>query len=106
MDLPRLVYRCPGPHVGPSKATYGAELVSTEEEHSAALAAGWFDSLPEAVDAFFAPPPPPTEPAPVDDDVPPTREELEAKAAELGIKVDGRWSDRRLMSELTKALEG
>lgn len=40
------------------------------------------------------------------DDSPPTREELEAKAAELGVKVDKRWGDRRLMVELTKALEG
>lgn len=40
------------------------------------------------------------------DDSPPTREELEAKAVELGVKVDKRWGDRRLMVELTKALEG
>lgn len=40
------------------------------------------------------------------DDSPPTREELEAKAEELGVKVDKRWGDRRLMVELTKALEG
>ena len=40
------------------------------------------------------------------DESPPTREELEAKAAELGVKVDKRWGDRRLMVELTKALEG
>lgn len=45
-------------------------------------------------------------PEDVSDDAPPTRAELEAKAAELGLKVDGRWSDRRLMAELTKALEG
>ncbi len=40
------------------------------------------------------------------DESPPTREELEAKAEELGVKVDKRWGDRRLMVELTKALEG
>lgn len=40
------------------------------------------------------------------DDSAPTREELEAKAVELGVKVDKRWGDRRLMVELTKALEG
>ena len=54
--------------------------------------------------APVAAPEPPSED--VTDDVPPTRAELEAKAAELGLKVDGRWSDRRLMAELTKALEG
>jgi len=45
-------------------------------------------------------------PEPAAEDVTPTREELEAKAVELGVKVDKRWGDRRLMVELTKALEG
>lgn len=39
------------------------------------------------------------------DDSPPTRAELEAHAADIGLKVDGRWSDKRLMTELAKALE-
>ena len=32
----------------------------------------------------------------VADDAPPTREELEAKATELGIKFDGRTKDKKL----------
>ena len=32
----------------------------------------------------------------VTDDAPPTREELEAKATELGIKFDGRTKDKKL----------
>ncbi len=39
------------------------------------------------------------------DDSAPTREELEAHAADIGLRVDGRWSDKRLMAELAKALE-
>lgn len=39
------------------------------------------------------------------DESPPTREELEAKAVELGVKVDKRWGDKRLMQEVVKALE-
>lgn len=39
------------------------------------------------------------------EDVAPTRAELEAHAADIGLKVDGRWSDKRLMTELAKALE-
>ena len=42
-------------------------------------------------------------PSPIDapilevaDDAPPTREELEAKATELGIKFDGRTKDKKL----------
>jgi hypothetical protein len=44
-------------------------------------------------------------PEPAAEDVAPTREELEAHAADIGLKVDGRWSDKRLMTELAKALE-
>lgn len=32
--------------------------------------------------------------------------DLKAQAEDLGIKVDGRWSDERLQSEIDKALEG
>jgi hypothetical protein len=39
------------------------------------------------------------------DDAPPTRAELEAKAAELGIKVDKRWSDKTLGERIESALE-
>ncbi len=39
-----------------------------------------------------------------DDDAPPTRDELEAKAAELGIKVDKRWSDKTLSERIESAL--
>jgi len=41
-----------------------------------------------------------------DDDAPPTRTELEAKAAELGIKVDKRWSDKTLGERIDEALKG
>lgn len=106
MDFPTLVYRCPGPHFGPPGTTYVAEPVRDETELAAALSAGFFATLPEAVEAFLAPKPEPaTDPA-VDDDAPPTRAELEAKAVELGLKVDGRWGDARLLAEVTKALEG
>ena len=40
----------------------------------------------------------------VDDDAPPTRAELEAKAAELGIKVDKRWSDKTLGERIESLL--
>jgi len=107
MDFPTLVYRCPGPHWGPPGTTYRADPVTDEADLAAALSAGWFATLPEAAEAFLAPAPPPTEPAPAPaDDVPPTREELEAHCESLGLKIDGRWSDKRLMIELAKALEG
>jgi hypothetical protein len=43
-------------------------------------------------------------PVTVDDDAPPTRTELEAKAAELGIKVDKRWSDKTLGERIESLL--
>ena len=36
------------------------------------------------------------EPEPIDEDAGPTREELEAKATELGIRFDGRTKDKKL----------
>jgi hypothetical protein len=30
---------------------------------------------------------------------------MEEKAAELGIEVDGRWSDKTLLAKITAALE-
>jgi hypothetical protein len=40
------------------------------------------------------------------DDAPPTRAELEAKAAEMGLKFDGRTSDRKLAQAIADALKG
>ncbi len=72
------------------------------------LASGWYPTLPEAVEAAKAPPAVPVAPAPSappepDLYAPPTREEMEAKAEQLGI-LDRRWSDRRLMAEIERAL--
>lgn len=107
MDFPTLVYRCPGPHWGPPGTTYGAESVKDATELAAALSAGWFATLPEAAEAFLAPSQEPSsEPAAEpEDEAPLTRESLEAKALELGVKLDKRWGDKRLMEEITKALE-
>lgn len=107
MAFPTLVYRCPGPHWGPPGTTYEAAPVAGEEALAAALSAGWCATLPEAVEAFLRPREPATELAPVDaidDDAPPTRAELEAKAAELGIKVDKRWSDKTLAERIDSLL--
>ncbi|HTH09180.1 MAG TPA: hypothetical protein VMA55_06400, partial [Acidovorax sp.] len=57
-----------------------------------ALAEGWFLTPTEAGESLRA-----TEPDPVPtDDAPVTRAELEAKAKELGIKFDGRTTDKKL----------
>lgn len=38
------------------------------------------------------------------DNAPPTRAELETKAAELGLKFDGRTSDKKLEKMITESL--
>ena len=84
------------------------------EELDAAIADGWHVSLPEAYAAREAAlaPKPLDIPAPVlpepeaipDDNAPPTRAEMIAKADELGIKVDARWSDKTLLAKIEEAL--
>jgi hypothetical protein len=91
--LPTILYRVPGAHFGPPGVTYDYLGVDTDEALEAALAEGWHESL----DSAIAPPDAPSAPA---DDAPVTRAELEQKADQLGIKVDGRWSDKRLISEI------
>jgi hypothetical protein len=96
-SLPTTLYRVPGAHFGPPGFTYDFLGVATEEALEAALADGWHESLAAAM----APPVAAPEAAPVPaDDAPAMRAELEQKAEELGIKVDGRWSYKRLIAEI------
>jgi hypothetical protein len=96
-SLPTMLYRVPGAHFGPPGFTYDFLGVATEEALEAALADGWHESLADAL----APPVAAPEAAPVPaDDAPVMRAELDQKAEELGIKVDGRWSDKRLIAEI------
>jgi len=72
--------------------------VADEVALSAALAAGWFRTMPEAIAGRADGQP--QEGA--DESAPPTRAELEQRAAEIGLRVDGRWSDARLATEIAK----
>ncbi len=42
---------------------------------------------------------------PVEDDAPPTRDELEAQAVKLGLKFDGRTTDKRLLDRINEAMK-
>jgi hypothetical protein len=92
-----MVYRCPGPLPG-NGFTWATKGVKSKEEHEQALKDGWFRTLPEAVAGKHA----------VieknDDKRPPTRAELEQKAAELNIKFDKKTTDKALGDLITKAL--
>lgn len=95
MDFPTILYRCPGPYSRPG-GTYATLPVADAQALAEAEQAGWMRTMPEAVAGKAAHK---AEPA---DDAPPTRAELEQRAGELGIKVDGRWSDARLAAEIAK----
>ena len=99
MEFPTLVYKDGGPHQRPG-GTFDYKRIVNESELAAALADGWFPTLVEATQPAAVDP---TE-VPPDDDAPPTREELETKARELGIKFDGRTSDKALLAKIEAAL--
>ena len=109
-QFPVLLYKCPGGWPGDG-FTFGARGANDQGEFDAAVSDGWHATVPQAVEAWRKPVqvevPLQTAPAPAsvpDDDAPPTREELEAKATELGIEFDGRHKDSTLMKKIDDAL--
>ena len=104
-EFPALVYKAKGKYVRPN-GTYDFTGVVDAEDLAKKLADGWYPSIEAAVEAkkpILTNEKPASEPI-VDDNSPPTREELEAKAAELGIKVDGRHSDKKIAQLIDEAL--
>lgn len=86
MEYPNFVYKVPGLHQC-AGGTYSFKPVNGDDELNAAIADGWFMSIVDAQSKVE-----------YISDAPPTREELEVKAAELGIKFDGRTTDKKLLS--------
>lgn len=111
-EFPAFVYKGRGKYQRPGGG-YDYLHVKDETELKNALADGWFETLEAAVEAIKpkkfaeAPVSKPAEPVSgpfVDDDAPPTRGELEAKAIELGIKFDGRFSDKKIAQLIDEEL--
>lgn len=110
--FPILVYKCPGEHHAHDGATYKYKSASSQEELEKLCADDWHDSLVKAVEAFKAPEVEVKEPEIVVEEdqsqanknAPPTREEMEVKAKELGIKFDGRTSDAKLLKLINASL--
>ncbi len=102
-DFSEIVYRGHGPHQrkGGGFSTLG---VYSEKALEQALADGWFRTLPEAIDAYDAKKATPKSPVPADDAAP-TRAEIEAKCAELGIKVHHKNTDATLLARIDEALK-
>lgn len=95
MQLPRLLYKASqDPEAWALESgRYALREVKDKAALEAALAEGWHIDQYAAKDAGED-----------EIDAPATREELEAKATELGIKFDGRTTDRKLAEAISKAL--
>lgn len=126
MKFEDIVYRCPGEHSLPG-GSYAYRGVKSEEELEKALSEGWFNTIGEAVEGKHLPKVDAekderekleAEQAEKDriaaeekakkdaESTPPTREEMEVKAKELGVKFDGRTSDEKLLERINEKLEG
>lgn len=93
-----MLYKCPGPHeIHGGHFDYTIVDADDFDALATAQADGWFPTTPEAKAAYEA-----EKAKPESDDAPPTREELKAKADELGIEYAKNISDKKL-SELIDA---
>lgn len=97
--FPLMLYRA-GREVATDSGPMDVHVVADADALAAALADGWHETSPAAAEAVRAVLDAPAE------DAPPTRAELEQKAAELGIKIDGRWSEKRIASAIAEKLQG
>jgi hypothetical protein len=97
MDFPRSLFKSPGDQwVG--GGSFAIEHVEDLAQYHAAKKAGWFDSVPEALESFRS-----GKVAEPEDNAPPTRAEMEQRAKELGIKFDGRTTDAALLRKISEA---
>lgn len=97
IEFPTVVYRTPGNHHR-AGGTYDYRGAGDQSQLEALIAQGWFLTLPEAISGVTN-----AVSVPNEDDQP-TREELEAKAKELGINFDGRTTDKSLSEKIEHVL--
>ena len=106
--FPETVYRVPGAHRGPKGCTYDYKGVADADALKAAKKAGWSETLDKAMGADGAKEvldaAEEFEDA-VDDVSPATRDELEAKAKELGIGFNSRTKDKTLAERIAEAVD-
>lgn len=104
-DFPRMIYQAGGNeeiHGG----RFATHIVNDQEELDAALAGGWYLTTTEAKAAAEKPVASAAAPGAAipDDNAPPTRAELEAKAVELGIEFSPRIGDAKLAERIEAEL--
>ena len=103
MDMfPRMLYKAGGPEICHG-GRFSTLIVADQDEQDTAVADGWALTTTEAT-ALKDAPAAPADPIPADNAAP-TRDELEAKARELGIAFDGRTSDAKLAAKIDEALK-
>ena len=95
IEFPCFVYKDGGPYAR-GGGTFDYKLTKDEHEYISLLSSGWFKTIPEAIAGVAE--------SPVDEVSPPTRQELEVQAKELGIAFDGRTTDKKLDSLITDKL--
>jgi hypothetical protein len=115
MDFPNMVYKCPGSHQCPG-GTFDYHGVKNQAQLESMLRVGWSETLPEAMAQKYGAAK--VEPIlaiamqqfndelEILGDEPPTRDELEKQAGELGIKFNKKTTDSELNKKIIDALEG
>ena len=104
MEFPAFVYRCPGAHFGPNGTTYESIGVNDEAQLQSALKDGWSKTLVEAAISFIEP----EEAIDSSEEISnsfPTREEMIQQAAKIGLKIDRRWNDAKLIEKINEAMK-
>lgn len=109
-DHPKMLYRFPATgenSMSLEGSSYDTRVVADETAEAAALDEGWCATWPAAKEAHAAAQQAAASAAQTQSDAvtPPTRAELEQKATELGIKFDGRTSDKKLGDLIAATLE-
>ena len=100
IDFPTIMYRTPGPHKKPRGKTYAYKGAADQAEFDALLGRGWFPSYEDAVVGKIV-----AVVSEIDAVSPATRDELEAKAKELGVSFNARTSDKTIAERIASALE-
>lgn len=95
MANPTMFYKYPGPHeIHGGTFDYAIFDLDVDGELDKALSEGWHETTDKAKLAVYE----------AEDNAPATREELETKASELGIKFTAKTTDAQLNSLINKKL--
>lgn len=100
MDFPTLVFKKGGAHQMKG-GTFSYRGVNDAAEFEAAVSAGWVSTMAELDKPVLTA----EEVKEVDENAPPTREELIAKCNELGIKFHHKAGDKKLAELIDEAIK-